>query len=80
MTLRTPIGWQRVSTHPGVIMTGSRSVKYRIISKLTDPEPTMTVARNSITGTPRAAKMRPTSWREVRCLLRISAGSPSPPR
>ncbi len=47
-------------------MTGRRSVKYRTISKLTDPEPTMTAARNSITGTPLAARMRPTSWREVR--------------
>ncbi len=57
------MGWQRVFTQRGVIMMGSRSVRWRIISKLTLPLPTITAARNSSTGTPEEPRAAPTSWR-----------------
>ena len=60
------MGWQRVSTQRGVIMTGSRSVRWRRISNEALPEPMMTAARNSVTGTPCAASSAPVSWRLAR--------------
>ena len=52
------IGWMRVKTHRGQIITGSRSVRWRIISNDRLPEPTMIAARNSVTGTPAFAEGR----------------------
>ncbi len=57
------IGWHLVLTHDGVVMTGSTSVKCRIISKLTEPDPMITAARSSVTGTVPAERTRPTSCR-----------------
>ena len=73
------IGWVRVATHRGQIITGRRSTRARIISKEVLPEPMMMAARSSRVGTPEAARMRPTSWRLARWLER-SSPSPSPPR
>ena len=50
-----PIGWQRVPTQRGVIMTGRRSVRWRRISNDALPEPMIAAARNSVTGTPALA-------------------------
>jgi uncharacterized surface protein with fasciclin (FAS1) repeats len=50
------MGCMRVYTQRGQIITGTRSVRYRIISKDKLPEPTMTPARNSVTGTPLSRK------------------------
>ena len=55
------IGWQRLSTHRGVTMTGSTSTRYRSISKLAEPEPMMIAARSSVTGTGPSARIWPTS-------------------
>ena len=41
---RTAVGWQRVSTHLGVTMTGSTSTRYRSISNDAEPEPMITAA------------------------------------
>ena len=58
------IGWQRVwVTHRGVTMTGSTSVRWRNISNDALPEPMMTAARSSTTGTGPDASTRPTSCR-----------------
>ena len=75
-----PIGWQRVSTQRGVIMTGRRSVRWRRISNEALPEPMMTAARNSVTGTPCAASSAPVSWRLARWWERSASSSPRPPR
>ncbi|GAA3127173.1 hypothetical protein GCM10017687_47400 [Streptomyces echinatus] len=82
-TSRTAIGWIRVRTQLGVTITGSRSVRYRSISKDTDPEPMMTAARRTAVGTPEASRMRPTSARDLRCGESRSPGTPAgvrPPR
>ena len=50
-------------TQLGVIMTGSRSVRERIISKERLPEPSTMEARNSMVGTGDSRRMRPTSLR-----------------
>ena len=60
-TSRIAIGWQRVRTHFGVVIAGSTWVRWRSISNDIDPEPMMTAARNSVTGTPEEASTRPTS-------------------
>ena len=75
-----PIGWQRVPTQRGVIMIGSRSVRWRRISNDALPEPMMIAARNSVTGTPCAASSFPVCCRLARCFDRLVAPSPSPPR
>lgn len=82
-TSRTAIGWIRVETQLGVTMTGSRSVRYRSISKDAEPEPMMTAARSTVTGTPASSRMRATSARERRCGESSRSGTPSgvrPPR
>ena len=73
------MGWVRVSTQRGVIMTGRTSVRYLSISKETEPEPMTMPARNSITGVGPLASVRPTSWRLSRCSDR-SSSLPRPPR
>jgi len=55
------IGWVRVSTQRGQIITGSRSTSARIISKDVLPEPITIAARSSMVGTPEAARTCPTS-------------------
>ena len=77
---RIPIGWQRVATHRGVIMTGRRSVRCRRISNDALPEPMITAARNSVTGTPAAASSAPVSCRLARWCERSASSSPRPPR
>jgi hypothetical protein len=44
------------------------------------PEPTMTGARNSVTGTPVSRSTAPVSCRERRCSDSDESGSPKPPR
>ncbi len=75
-----PIGWQRVPTQRGVIMIGRRSVRWRRISNDALPEPMITAARNSVTGTPWAASSAPVSWRLARWCDRSAESSPRPPR
>ncbi len=82
-TSRTAIGWIRVSTQRGVTITGSRSVRWRSISKEAEPEPMITAARSSAVGTPLARSTRPTSTRERRWGESRPAGTPAgarPPR
>ncbi len=74
------MGCTRVSTQRGVTIAGSTSTRLRSISKLADPEPMMTAARSSVTGTGPDASTRPTSCRLARCGDRSSASCPSPPR
>ena len=57
------MGWVGVLTHRGHTMTGSRSVRYRTISKEMLPAPSTTAARSSTTGTPVEPRSVPTSWR-----------------
>ena len=45
-------------------MAGSRSVRYRNISKDADPDPMITLARNSITEAPDDRNTLPTCIRE----------------
>ena len=45
------IGWQRLRTHLGTTITGNTSTSERSISKLALPEPMITAARSSVTGT-----------------------------
>ncbi len=79
-TSRTAMGWIRTSTHRGVIITGSRSVRCRSISKDTDPEPMMTAAWSTVVGTPEASRISPTSRRESRCGDSSSPVGKRPPR
>ena len=66
-------GWTRVRyTHRGTTMAGSTSTMLRSISKLALPEPMMTAARSSVTGTGPSARVRPTRWRLSRCVDRCS--------
>ena len=76
------MGWVRVFTHRGVIITGSRSVRYRNISNEAEPEPMMTPARNSMVGTPLARRIRPTSARLRRWADNLRGGTSGtiPPR
>ena len=60
------MGWMGLFTQRGVTITGSRSVRYRSISKDADPEPMMTAARRTTVGTPTDDRIRPTSSRERR--------------
>ena len=55
------IGCTCVSTHLGVTIAGSTSTRFRSISKLAEPDPMMTAARSSVTGTGPEASTRPTS-------------------
>jgi len=57
------IGWVRIDTQRGVIITGKRSTRARMISNEMLPEPMTIDERNSITGTPEARRISPTSWR-----------------
>jgi hypothetical protein len=57
----------RASTHFGVTITGSRSVRYRSISNDADPLPMITAACSAATGTPLPSRMSPTSARERWC-------------
>jgi hypothetical protein len=70
----------RLLTHRGVTITGSRSVRYRSISKDAEPEPMITAARSTVVGTPLASRISPTSLRESRCSLSSSPSGYSPPR
>jgi hypothetical protein len=74
------MGCSRLSTHLGVIITGSRSVRCRSISKLADPEPMTTAARSTAVGTPEASSTSPTRSREAMCVLSSSPAGASPPR
>ncbi len=60
-TSRTEMGWQRLSTQRGVTIAGRTSTRYRSISKLADPDPMMSAARSSVTGTGPSARTRPTA-------------------
>jgi len=51
------MGWHRVDIQRGVSIAGMPSVRYRMISNEMLPEPTMTAARNSVTGTPVERRM-----------------------
>ncbi len=73
------IGWVRVSTQRGVIITGRRSTSARTISNEVLPEPITIDARSSRVGTPEAASVAPTSCRLARCADR-SGPDPRPPR
>ena len=73
-------GWMRWKTQRGQIITGSRSTSQRIISKEMLPLPTMTAARNSVTGTPPLRSASPVSWRERRWSESPVSAAPSPPR
>lgn len=73
----------RVRTQLGVTITGSRSVRYRSISKDAEPDPMMTAARSTAVGTPDSSRIRPTSLRDRRCGDRVRSSAPSgtgPPR
>jgi hypothetical protein len=74
------MGCASTFTQLGVIMMGSRSTNARIISKERLPEPMTIDARNSSTGTPDRARIRPTSCRLLRCGDSASSSLPSPPR
>ena len=74
------MGWHSVRTQRGVIITGRCSTRLRSSSKEALPEPMMTAARNSVTGTPCEASSAPVSWRLARWAERPLAGSPRPPR
>ena len=74
------IGWAGTRTQRGMIITGSRSTSERINSKERLPEPRTIEARNSMTGTPLARRMSPTSCRLRKCGDRDSCSSPKPPR
>ena len=61
------IGCVRIETQRGVIITGNRSTRARMISNEALPEPMTIDVRNSITGIPDARSISPTSWRLRRC-------------
>ncbi len=73
------MGWVRVRTQRGVVMTGSRSVRYRSISKETDPDPMITEALNATVGTPEPRRIASTSARDLMWGEGRSAGV-RPPR
>ena len=79
-TSSTAIGWVRVATHRGVIMTGRCSTSWRVSSQEIPPCPTIIPARKVVTGTPASPSIRSTSRRLRRCSERSSSSSPSPPR
>jgi len=54
------MGWQRVVTHFGHTIAGSRSTSWRMISKLAPPRPSTMAARSS-TVSALSRRMRPTS-------------------
>ena len=61
------MGWQRVwVTHRGQTITGSTSTRCRSISKEALPEPMITAARSSVSGTVPDPRIRPTSCRLAR--------------
>ena len=68
------MGWIRVSSHRGAIITGSRSVRWRSISKEAEPAPRMTAARSTTVGTGEDRKMSSTSLREPRWVESSSSG------
>ena len=61
------MGWDLFFIHMGQGIMGNNSVIKRIISKEMLPEPAMTLARNSVTGTLPCRKVAPVSMRERRC-------------
>ncbi len=61
------MGWILLCTHFGVVMTGRRSVKCRIISNEADPDPTITPACNTTVSMPESIRMSPTTFRDSRC-------------
>ena len=61
------MGCTRLCTQRGVTIAGSRSLRYRSISKLADPEPMMTAAWRTVVGPPEPSSTRPTSARDARC-------------
>jgi hypothetical protein len=74
------IGWQWVETYLGVVITGNRSVRYRIISNDMLPCQMMIPARNSMIGTPLVRKISPTTWLDSRCGDKVISHSSNPPR
>ncbi|MDL1942130.1 hypothetical protein FBQ99_07255 [Chloroflexi bacterium CFX2] len=74
------IGWDLFFNHAGPGMTGNNSVMKRIISNEMLPEPAMTPARNSVTGTLPCRRVLPVSMRERMCGAMCCSGSASPPR
>ena len=67
MTLRIPIGWQRVVVHRGVIMTGSFSIRSLTISNEAEPEPTMIEALRVVRGILLVLSISATRFLDARC-------------
>ncbi len=76
------MGWVRERTQRGVIIAGSRSVRYRSISNDAEPDPMITLARNSTVGTPEARSNWPTTTLDRMCadMAAIGMSGASPPR
>ena len=76
-----PMGWVRVFTQRGVIISGSFSTRWRTISKLVLPAPMITPARNHRVRirSGRPERISPVSMRLARC-LEADSRSPRPPR
>ena len=76
-TSTTAIGCTRLSIHAGMACTGIRSLIWRTISKLVDPEPVTIAARRVMSRMPELApvRMRSTSSREVMCSDSSSSGT-----
>ena len=55
-------------------------MRWRSISKLALPDPMITAARNSVTGTGPSASTAPTSCRLLKCSDSAASSRPSPPR
>ena len=64
MTFWAAMGWDLFFIHAGPGTMGHNSVMKRIISNEMLPEPVMTPARNSVTGTLPSRKTFPVSMRE----------------
>ena len=80
-TSSTAIGWAFVETHFGVVITGSFSTRFRIISKLALPDPMITPARTQIHCTfGFELRISPVSIRLSKCWLVCSFFTPKPPR
>ncbi len=67
------IGWQRVFTHRGTVITGNFSVRSRMISKEALPEPIMIAARKTVNAALAVCKTSSTFRRESRCSDKFSS-------
>ena len=79
-TSRMAIGSHRDDTHRGATIAGRRRVRSRMISNDAEPDPMITAARSSVTGTPAVRSAAPVSWRLRRCSDSSSSAPPSPDR